>query len=76
MKTFNNSTYSLSLGIVFLLLFLLFNFPLLAIFNHAEIWNGIPMLYAYIFGAWLLIIGLTIWVVERFDWQSKKKDKN
>jgi Na+-driven multidrug efflux pump len=76
MNSFDNSKYSFSLGIVCLILFLLFNFPLLAIFNHNRLWNGAPILYAYIFGAWLLVIGLTFWVAERFDWHNKKKDKS
>ncbi len=44
---------------------LLFNYPLLALFNDAAIWCGIPLLYAYLFGAWALFIALLAWIVER-----------
>ena len=44
---------------------LLFNFPLLAVFNRDVDVFGIPLLYAYIFGAWLLLIALVAWTTER-----------
>jgi hypothetical protein len=50
---------------IFLLGVLLFNYPLLALFNRAVIAFGIPLLYAYIFVAWALLIGLLALVVER-----------
>jgi hypothetical protein len=50
---------------IFLLGVLLFNFPLLALFNRAVAAFGIPLLYAYIFVAWALLIGLLALVVER-----------
>jgi hypothetical protein len=50
---------------LFLLGALLFNFPLLAVFNRAAYVFGIPVLYAYIFFAWTLLIGLLALVVER-----------
>jgi len=50
---------------LFLLGCLLFNFPLLALFNrHGEI-AGIPLLYAYIFGVWLALIVSMAVVAER-----------
>ena len=45
--------------------FLLFNFPLLAIFNHAGTFFGIPALYAYLFVAWALLIAAIAAVAER-----------
>ncbi|MEW5708918.1 MAG: hypothetical protein AB1830_08445 [Pseudomonadota bacterium] len=49
---------------VFLLGCLLFNYPLLDLFNSdAEVF-GIPLLFAYIFAAWALLIGLMAWIVE------------
>ncbi len=49
---------------VFLLGCLLFNYPLLDLFNSdAEVF-GIPLLFAYIFAAWMLLIGLMAWIVE------------
>ena len=50
---------------LFLLGGLLFNYPLLAVFNVAGEAFGIPALYVYIFIAWALIIGLLAIVVER-----------
>jgi hypothetical protein len=50
---------------VFLLGTLLFNFPLLALFNRAASILGVPLLYAYIFASWALVIGLLALVVER-----------
>ena len=49
---------------LFVLGWLLFNFPLLALFNDGATWSGIPRLYAYLFLAWALFIGLLALVVE------------
>ena len=46
---------------LFVLGCLLFSFPLLSLFNIA----GIPILYAYLFGVWIVFIALLILVVER-----------
>jgi hypothetical protein len=43
----------------------LFNFPILALFNVPASVFGVPALYAYIFIAWALLIALMAWVVER-----------
>ena len=50
---------------VFLLGMLLFNFPLLALFNGTTAVFGIPLLYAYIFSSWALVIALMALVIER-----------
>jgi hypothetical protein len=50
---------------VFLLGVLLFNYPLLALFNRTVLVFGVPLLYAYIFVAWALLIGLAALVVGR-----------
>jgi hypothetical protein len=50
---------------VFLLGVLLFNYPLLALFNRAAAAYDIPLLYAYVFGAWALMVALLALVVER-----------
>ena len=41
---------------LFLLGVILFNYPILSIFNLEKFWFGIPMLYLYMFSAWLLLI--------------------
>jgi len=43
----------------------LFNFPVLALFNVSESVFGVPVLYAYIFIAWALLIALKAWVAEK-----------
>ena len=43
----------------------LFNFPMLALFNVQGTLFGVPVLYAYIFIAWALLIALMAWVAER-----------
>ena len=43
----------------------LFNFPVLALFNVPGTLFGVPLLYAYLFLAWALLIALMAWVVER-----------
>ena len=53
------------LGFLFLLGVLLFNYPLLALFNVQGSVFGVPVLYAYIFAAWGLLIALVALVMER-----------
>ena len=52
---------------LFLLGCLLFNYPLLALFNVRTTVFGVPLLYAYLFGAWALLIALLAYVMERTD---------
>jgi len=46
---------------------LLFNYPLLAIFNVQATVAGIPVLYAYFFIAWGALVALIAIVIERAD---------
>jgi hypothetical protein len=48
-----------------LLGFLLFSYPVLAVFNVPATLAGIPVLYAYFFVAWGALIGLMALVIER-----------
>ena len=41
---------------LFLLGYMLFNYPLISLFNLPAMVLGIPLLYAYIFGVWALLI--------------------
>ena len=50
---------------LFLLGWVLFNFPLLSLFNRPATLFGIPILYIYIFAAWAAVIALGAWIVER-----------
>ncbi len=57
------SRTGLSVGI-FLLGCLLFSTPLLALFNYKILVLGVPLLFLYIFAAWLLLILLVIRVTK------------
>ncbi|WP_420473994.1 hypothetical protein [Noviherbaspirillum sp. ST9] len=50
---------------LFLLGNLLFNYPLLALFNKSETVLGVPLLYVYVFGAWAGLIALLAFVAEK-----------
>ena len=52
---------------LFLLGCLLFNYPLVALFDRPILVGGVPLLYAYLFAAWLLVIVATALVVELGD---------
>lgn len=45
----------------------LFNYPILALFNVPGVMLGVPVLYAYIFIAWAVLIALMGFVVDRRD---------
>ena len=53
------------LAALFLLGNLLFNYPLLSLFNQTGLVLGIPMLYVYVFAAWALLIALLAIVIEQ-----------
>ena len=42
----------------------LFNYPILALFNVPGELLGVPVLYAYVFGAWVALIALMAWIAE------------
>jgi hypothetical protein len=48
-----------------LLGFLLFNYPLLSLFSTDGRVVGVPLLYAYLFVSWGLLIGLMALVVRK-----------
>ncbi len=50
---------------VFLAGFVLFNYPLLSLFDRGVAVFGIPLLYAYVFVAWAGLIALMAWIIER-----------
>jgi len=57
------SKTGLSVGI-FMLGCVLFSNPLLALFNYKVLLLGVPLLFLYIFAAWLLLILLVIRVAR------------
>ena len=42
----------------------LFNYPLLAVFALDAVVAGVPALWAYLFGAWALVIALLVWIAR------------
>ncbi len=44
---------------------LLFNEPLLGLFDRLQLWLGIPLLYLYLFTAWGALILLAALILER-----------
>jgi hypothetical protein len=44
---------------------LLFNYPILALFNRPGFVFGIPLVYAYVFAAWCLLIALLAAIASR-----------
>lgn len=53
------------LAVLFLLGCLLFNYPLLALFNRPLLLGSLPLLYVYVYGAWALLIVLLVLVIEK-----------
>ena len=53
------------LAALFALGCLLFNYPLVAVFDRPGMFLGVPLLYAYLFGAWVLLIAGAAWVLRR-----------
>jgi hypothetical protein len=56
------STYRIAS--LFLLGCLLFNYPMLALFNVGATAGGVPVLYVYLFVAWGITIALAAIVIE------------
>jgi hypothetical protein len=48
-----------------LLGFLLFNYPLLSLFSTDGMLLGVPVLYAYLFTSWAILIALMALVVRK-----------
>lgn len=50
--------------VLFLAGCLLFGYPILGLFSRRVTVGGVPLLFAYLFIAWALFIGLIAWLVE------------
>jgi hypothetical protein len=61
----NDETKGQRLVALCMLGMLLFNFPILALFNVSGTLLGVPVLYAYIFIAWAALIALMALVANR-----------
>ncbi len=53
------------LAAIFMMGCVLLNYPILSLFARDGQIGGVPLLYAYAFGAWTLVIGLMAVVIER-----------
>lgn len=49
---------------IFAMGWVLFGYPLLSHMSTPGLLFGLPLLYLYIFSAWLLIVALLAWVCE------------
>jgi len=49
---------------VFLAGALLFNYPILSLFDRPEPFAGLPALFGYLFVVWAGLIAVTAWIVE------------
>ncbi|RME56141.1 MAG: hypothetical protein D6790_15180 [Caldilineae bacterium] len=54
-----------ALGIIFFVGAALFNYPILRLFSRPAFIFGVPLLYAYLFIVWLVLIGMMTLIVER-----------
>ena len=50
---------------IFLAGVVLLDYPVLSLFSHPADVAGVPLLYAYVFGVWVLLIALMALAVER-----------
>jgi hypothetical protein len=50
---------------VFLCAVLLFNYPVLSIFDRDGWLLGMPVLYVFMFAAWAAVIAAVTWIAER-----------
>lgn len=62
---------------LFLLGLILFNYPILAIFNRPALFFGIPLLYLYLFVVWFgFIVGIA-WIASFIrPERASKKNRN
>jgi hypothetical protein len=67
----NESIKNKRLAGLFLLGCVVFNYPLLSLFNLKRMLYGLPLFYLYVFAAWSLMIILLIIITHR----SSSKDK-
>ena len=49
----------------FLIGCVLFNYPVLSLFDRRTEVLGVPLIFAYVFFAWALVIALMGWAIER-----------
>ncbi|MBK8522884.1 MAG: hypothetical protein IPL58_01365 [Betaproteobacteria bacterium] len=60
---------------VFLIGFVLFNYPVLSLFDRTATLFGLPLVFAYLFLVWAGLILLMAWVVERRGDRAERLDR-
>ena len=50
---------------LFLLGWVLLNYPTLSMFDVERVWLGVFVIYLYVFGLWAAVIALMAWIIER-----------
>jgi hypothetical protein len=60
---------------VFLIGCILFNYPVLSLFDRVAVLFGMPLVFAYLFSAWAGLILLTAWVVEHRSERSERIER-
>jgi len=55
------------LVILSMVLFVLFNAPILLLFNQVKEYFGLPVIYIYIFGIWLASSIISFVIFKKFD---------
>ena len=55
------------LVILSIALFILFNAPILLLFNSAKNWMGFPIIYAYLFIVWGISCVGSLLIFKKFD---------
>lgn len=58
---------------LFLFVVVLYNYPILSLFNISNTISGIPVLYLYLFFVWILSIVLVV-IIDRYPLKSKFPD--
>jgi len=55
------------LVILSIALLVLFNAPILLLFNSSKIFLGLPLVYVYMFGIWLFSIAISYFIFKKYD---------
>lgn len=55
------------LVILSIALLVLFNAPILLLFNSSKIFLGLPLVYVYMFGIWFFSIAISYFIFKKYD---------
>lgn len=54
------------LVVLSLLLLVLFNLPIILLFDSSDSLFGLPIIYVYVFSVWLFLVLISLIIVERY----------